>query len=189
MKKIAVFASGNGSNTENIINFFEENELARVALVISNKKKAGVVDKCKLLGVRCLVFSQAELENGAVLDKLLDLKIDFIALAGFLALVPKPIIDAFPQKIVNIHPGLLPEYGGKGMYGIKVHQAVVENEEEETGISIHYVNENFDEGEVIFEEVIEVDFEDSPEDLEYKVQQLEHQHYPQVLEYLIKDLE
>ncbi len=189
MKKIAVFASGNGTNTENIINYFEDSEIARVSIVFCNRKNAGVVDRSHTLGIRCVVFSPAELEDGTVLAKLKELKIDFIVLAGFLAKIPASILDEFPERVVNLHPALLPDYGGEGMYGMHVHRAVVENEEEETGITIHYVNEEFDEGEIIFQEVVEVDFEDTPEDVQYKVQQLEHQHYPEVIEYLIKDLD
>lgn len=189
MKKIAVFASGNGSNTENIVNYFEDSEIGRVAIVFCNKKSAGVVDRARTLGVRCIVFEKPELEGGSILQKMQELNIDFIVLAGFLAKIPQNILEQYPDRVINIHPGLLPDYGGEGMYGIHVHRAVVENEEEETGITIHYVTEDYDEGEVIFQETVEVDYEDSPEDLQYKVQQLEHHHYPEVIEYLLKDLD
>ncbi len=189
MKKIAVFASGNGTNTENIIHFFEESEIAKVSAVFCNRKNAGVIDRSKQLGVRCLVISNDDFENGNVLEKLKEFKIDFIVLAGFLSKIPNDIIEEYKDCIVNLHPALLPDYGGEGMYGIHVHRAVVENEEEESGITIHYVNSEYDEGEIIFQEVVEVDAEDSPEDVQYKVQQLEHRHYPEVIEYLIKDLD
>ena len=189
MKKIAVFASGNGTNTEGIVNYFEDSELARVSLVLCNRKKAGVVDRARTLGVRCIVFGKEELQNGTVLGKLKEAKIDFVVLAGFLAKIPADIIEEYPQRVVNLHPALLPEYGGEGMYGIHVHEAVVENEEEETGITIHYVNDDYDEGEIIFQETVEVDYEDTAEDVQYKVQQLEHKHYPEVIEYLLKDLD
>lgn len=189
MKKIAVFASGNGTNTESIVNYFEDSELARVSVVFCNRKKAGVVDRARLLGVRCIVFGKEELENGTVLSKMKEAKIDFVVLAGFLAKIPSEIIHEYEKRIVNLHPALLPDYGGEGMYGMHVHEAVVENEEEETGITIHYVDENYDEGEIIFQETVEVDYEDTPEDVQYKVRQLEHKHYPEVIEYLLKDMD
>ncbi|AEV33330.1 phosphoribosylglycinamide formyltransferase [Owenweeksia hongkongensis] len=189
MKRIAVFASGNGTNTEGIVNYFEDSDLARVFVVFCNRKNAGVVDRARLLGVRCIVFSKEGLQNGEVLAKLKEYKIDMIVLAGFLLKVPSDIIQQFPDRIINLHPALLPDYGGDGMYGMHVHEAVVENEEEETGITIHYVNDDYDEGEIIFQETVEVDYEDTPEDVQYKVQQLEHKHYPEVIEYVIKDLD
>lgn len=189
MKRIAVFASGNGTNTEGIVNYFEDSDLARVAIVFCNRKNAGVVDRARLLGVRCIVFSKEELQNGEVLSKLKEHRIDVIVLAGFLLKIPTDIIQEFTDRVINIHPALLPDYGGDGMYGMHVHEAVVENEEEETGITIHYVNDDYDEGEIIFQETVEVDYEDTPEDVQYKVQQLEHKHYPEVIEYVIKDLD
>lgn len=189
MKKIAVFASGTGTNAENIVKYFEDSELARVSVIFCNRKNAGVVDRAHKLGVRCILFNRAQLQEGYVLDKLREARIDFIVLAGFLLKIPDEIIQEYPRRIINIHPALLPDYGGEGMYGMTVHEAVVENEEEETGITIHYVNSEYDEGEVIFQESVEVDYEDSPEDVQYKVQQLEQKHYPEVIEYLIKDLD
>mgnify|MGYP001076459137 CR=1 FL=1 len=189
MKKIAVFASGNGTNTESIVDYFEDSELARVAVIFCNRKKAGVVDRARNLGVPCIVFSKEELQSGTVLQKLREARIDFIVLAGFLAKIPGDILQSYEQKVINIHPALLPDYGGEGMFGIHVHEAVVENEEEETGITIHYVSEGYDEGEIIFQETVEVDYEDTPQDVQYKVQQLEHKHYPEVIEYVIKDLD
>ncbi|MDZ7845622.1 MAG: formyltransferase family protein [Owenweeksia sp.] len=188
MKNIAVFASGSGTNAEAIVKHFEDSELARVAVIFCNRKSAGVIDRAHKLGVRCIIFSREQLQSGWVLQKLRDNKIDFIALAGFLLKVPDALIEAFPQRIVNIHPALLPQYGGEGMYGMAVHEAVVENEEEESGITIHYINEDYDEGELIFQESVEIDFEDTPADVQYKVRHLEHKHYPEVIEYLIKDL-
>lgn len=188
MKNLAVFASGSGTNAENIVKYFEDSELARVSVIFCNRKDAGVVERAHKLGVRCIIFGKAQLEDGTVLDHLKKLRIDFVALAGFLLKIPDAIIHEFPHRIINIHPALLPDYGGPGMYGLTVHEAVVENEEEETGITIHYVNEDYDEGEIIFQETVDVDYEDSPEDVQYKVQQLEHKHYPEVIEYLLKDL-
>ncbi len=184
-----MFASGNGTNTEGIVNYFEDSDLARVSVVFCNQKNAGVVDRARLLGVRCIIFGKEALQNGEVLAKLMEYKIDMIVLAGFLLKIPSDIIQQFPDRIINLHPALLPDYGGEGMYGMHVHEAVVENEEEETGITIHYVNEDYDEGEIIFQETVEVDYEDTAEDVQYKVQQLEHKHYPEVIEYVIKDLD
>lgn len=185
MKRIAIFGSGSGTNAEKIILHFEDSEVARVAIVLSNRKDAGILQRAKNLGVRGMAFSPEELESGAIKDRLVELKIDLIVLAGFLKKIPNNLLEAFPNRIINIHPALLPDYGGPGMYGMKVHEAVVENEEEETGITIHYVNEDYDEGEIIFQEVVDIDLEDSPEDVAYKVQQLEHQHYPAVVEWVI----
>ena len=123
-----------------------------------------------------------------MLAKLKDCRADLIVLAGFLKKIPTEILDEYEDRVINIHPSLLPDYGGEGMYGMHIHRAIVENEEEETGITIHYVSDDYDEGEIIFQEAIEVDFEDSPEDVQYKVQQLEHKHYPEVIEYLLRDL-
>lgn len=189
MKNIAVFASGSGTNAENIVKYFEDSDLARVAVIFCNRKNAGVMDRALKLGVRSIYFDKNEIENGQVLNKLKEIKIDFIALAGFLLKIPSDIIDEFEGRIINIHPALLPDYGGDGMYGMAVHEAVVENEEEESGITIHHINDDYDEGEIIFQESVEIDYEDTPEDVQYKVQQLEHKHYPEVIEYLIKDLD
>lgn len=189
MKNIAVFASGSGTNAENITKYFEDSELARVSLIFCNRKEAGVVGKAHKMGVRCIIFNKWQLNDGFVLGKLREAKIDFIVLAGFLMKVPAEIVSGYEDRVVNIHPALLPEYGGEGMYGMRVHEAVVENEEEETGITIHYVSDEYDHGEILFQETVEVDYEDTPEDVQYKVQQLEHKHYPEVIEYLIKDLD
>ena len=188
MKRIAVFASGSGSNAENLIKYFQDNDQAEVIQVFCNNPKAGVIDRARKLGTRCLVFNQQELEGGYVLEKLKSSRIDLIVLAGFLRKIPQEIINHFENRIVNIHPSLLPDYGGEGMYGMHVHRAVVENEEEESGITIHYVTEEYDDGEIIFQESVELDYEDTPEDVQYKVQQLEYKHYPEVVEYILKDI-
>ncbi len=185
MKHIAIFASGSGSNAENIIQFFEESDIARVQAVFSNNSKAGVVERSRKLGVPCHLFKVEDLENGEVLQKLKKNKIDLIVLAGFLKKVPNSLLSEFPDAVINIHPSLLPDYGGEGMYGMHVHNAVIENEEEESGITIHYVTEEYDEGDILFQESVEVDFEDSAEDLQYKIQQLEYKHYPELIEYLL----
>ena len=188
MKRIAVFSSGSGSNAENIVKYFSESELAQVSVIFCNNSKAGVVDRAHKLGIRCIIFSPKELLDGTVLEKLIDLKTNLIVLAGLLKIIPDSILDAFPRQVLNIHPSLLPDYGGPGMYGMNIHEAVVENEEEETGITIHYVESEVDEGEIIFQESVEIDYEDSPEDVQYKVRMLEHKHYPEVIEYILKDL-
>jgi len=188
MKKIVILASGSGTNAENIVRYFEESDLARVVSIITNNAKAGVIDKARKLGVQSIVLSNREVEDGALQAKLQSLRCDLVVLAGFLRKIPEELTQAFENRIINIHPALLPDYGGPGMYGKHVHQAVVENEEEVSGITIHYVNENYDEGEIIFQEEVEIDFEDTWEDVEYKVRELEYRHYPSVIEYLLPNL-
>jgi phosphoribosylglycinamide formyltransferase-1 len=189
MKRIAIFASGSGTNAEKIINHFQDSDLARVIVVFTNNKDAGVIQRTRKYGISCLVASPTEFENGAVLKKLKDARIDLVVLAGFLKKIPAEMVQAFEGRMVNIHPALLPDYGGQGMYGMHVHRAVVENEEEETGITIHLVSEDYDEGEILFQESIEIDADDAPEDVAYKVQQLEHKHYPEVIEWLLNQLD
>ena len=185
MKRIIIFASGSGSNAENIIKHFEGNNLISVAQVLSNKKNAKVHERAKRLKVRSESFSRDEfLESDAILN-LLKENADYIILAGFLWKVPEKIIEAFPNKIINIHPALLPKYGGKGMYGMNVHKAVVENNEKESGITIHYVNENYDEGAIIFQAKIDVETSDTPEDVAQKIHTLEYKHFPRVIEEVI----
>jgi phosphoribosylglycinamide formyltransferase-1 len=186
MKKIVVLASGSGTNAENLIKYFAESEYARVVAIFTNNPKAGVRERAHKRNVPQFVLSPEQWDDGTFLSKLQNLQCDFIALAGFLRKVPPSILEAYPQRVVNIHPGLLPEYGGEGMYGKYVHQAVVENEEEVSGITIHYLSPEYDEGEVIFQEEVELDPDDTWEDVEYKVRQLEYKHYPEVVEYLLE---
>ncbi len=182
MKRIAIFASGSGTNAENIIKHFQNTENVTVSKVYCNKKDAGVFDRCKRLNVPCVWFSkEAFLHSSRVLHDV-QLHADFIVLAGFLWKIPTNFIDAFPKKMVNIHPALLPKYGGKGMYGMHVHRAVKENNESETGITIHYVNEHYDEGAIIFQAKTAVDPTDSPEDIANKIHTLEYKHFPEVIE-------
>lgn len=188
MKKIVLLASGSGSNAENIARYFEDSDIARVTGIYTNNPQAGVIDRARKLGVPWTVFSEDELLNGALRDKLQQRGADLIVLAGFLKMIPENLLEAYPQRIINIHPSLLPDYGGAGMYGKHVHQAVIENEEETSGITIHYVDQAYDEGEIIFQEEVEIDGEDTWEDVEYKVRQLEHKHFPEVIEYILKDL-
>ena len=182
-KRIVIFASGNGTNAENIIKCFQTNELAEVVLVLSNKKDAKVLERANNLNVQTESFTKEELisEEG-ILKKLKEVKPDLIVLAGFLLKFPEIIIAEFPNKIINIHPALLPKYGGKGMYGNAVHEAVVKNKDAETGISIHYVNENYDEGAIISQKKVEVSETDTPETVAAKVHELEYEWFPKIIE-------
>lgn len=183
MIKIAIFASGNGSNAENIIHYFSKNSQATVALVVSNNKDAYVHIRAESLGVPSCSFNKAEFESGTVvLDTLREYDIDFIVLAGFLLKVSQPFLDAYPNKIVNIHPALLPKYGGKGMYGERVHQAVVEARETESGITIHYINENYDEGDILFQAKCDVLSGEDADEVARKVHELEYLYFPKVIE-------
>lgn len=183
MKRIVIFASGSGSNAENIISFFREKPEATVAAVLTNKSSAKVLERCDRLGVPAFYFNKpAFKDSDAVLNILQGLHTDLIVLAGFLWKIPSNLINAFPNKIINIHPALLPKYGGKGMYGDRVHQAIKENKETETGITIHYVNENYDEGAIIFQAKTTVEPSDNPEAIAQKVHQLEYEHLPKVIE-------
>jgi phosphoribosylglycinamide formyltransferase-1 len=186
MKNIAVFASGSGSNAENLIKYFKNNAAIHVAVILSNKSGAGVHERAKKLGVPSFTFTNAEFGDGdLILRKLSGYKVDLIALAGFLWKIPAAIIHAYPDKIVNIHPSLLPGYGGKGMYGDYVHQAVVAAKETRTGITIHYVNERYDDGVVIFQDSCPVFPSDTADDVAMRVHELEYRHYPRVIEKLL----
>ncbi len=189
MIRIAIFASGSGSNAENIAKYFRDHADIQVALILSNNPGAYVHERAKKLGIPSYTFSKAVFDEGsAVLNILREYKTDFIVLAGFLLKVSQPLLDAFPGRIVNIHPALLPKYGGKGMYGDRVHRAVVEAGEKETGITIHYVNENYDEGDIIFQARCEVIPGETPEDVARKVHELEYAHFPVVIDALLKKL-
>ncbi|GHT27057.1 phosphoribosylglycinamide formyltransferase [Bacteroidia bacterium] len=181
MKKVAIFASGSGSNAENIIRYFSDNEHIVFPFIISNKKDAFVHERAKALHIPSYTFPKEEFENGEALRLLLENGIDFIVLAGFLLKVPENILKAYPNKIINIHPALLPKFGGKGMYGSHVHEAVVSHQETESGITIHYVNENYDEGQIIFQAKCAVLPADSPGDVAAKVHALEYAHFPEVI--------
>lgn len=188
MKKVAIFASGAGTNAEKIIKHFKDNETGIIALVVSNKIDAGVVGVADEQHIPTLIIQRQEFsETENLLEELQRFQIDFIVLAGFLWLVPKYLIRAYPDRIINIHPALLPEFGGKGMYGMHVHKAVIEAGKKESGISIHYVNERFDEGEIIFQTRCKLDESETPESLANKVHQLEHTHFSAVIENLLKE--
>lgn len=186
MKHIAVFASGTGSNARRIVEHFQHSDSVKVQLVVSNKPQAPVLDMARDFGVNTLVINRSSFyETEELLDHLQSNQIEFIVLAGFLWLIPSYLIRAFPQQIVNIHPALLPQYGGKGMYGMHVHEAVKAAGESETGITIHYVNEHYDEGQVIFQASCPVLPTDTPQDIARRVLELEHLHFPAVLAQLL----
>jgi phosphoribosylglycinamide formyltransferase 1 len=188
-KRIAIFASGSGSNAQKIFEYFKDSDIAEVSCVLTNKKDAYVIERAALFNIPVLVFSRKECyESNTLVEYLKEKKIDLIVLAGFLWLVPQNIIEEYPNRIVNIHPALLPKYGGKGMYGNFVHQAVIENKEKESGITIHFANLQFDEGEIILQGTCEVTPEDTVETLAKKVQKLEHELYPKAIENIIKNL-
>lgn len=185
---IAIFASGSGSNAENIAHYFKENRDVNVSLIVSNKKDAFVHERAKKMNIESATFQKSDFETtDKVLALLIAKQIDFIVLAGFLLKVPANLLKAFPSKIINIHPALLPKFGGKGMYGDAVHKAVVEAGETESGITIHYVNENYDEGAIIFQAKCPVLKDDSYEDVAKKVHTLEYMHFPVIIEKLLKE--
>lgn len=185
--RLALFASGSGSNAENIIQYFSDIEGIDIALVLSNKVDAFVHERAKRLGVMSYTFSKESFrESHELLHFLKENEIDFIVLAGFLLLIPAPLIKAFPNKILNIHPALLPKFGGKGMFGDNVHRAVVELGEKESGITIHFVNENYDEGTIVFQAKCPVLEEDSADDVAHKVHKLEYAYFPVVIHDVLK---
>ncbi|MDT0691301.1 phosphoribosylglycinamide formyltransferase [Salegentibacter sp. F188] len=187
-KKIVVFASGSGTNTENIIKYFQNSPELRVVAVFSNRKSAGVLKKAHDLNIKALYFDRESFyHSNELLYVLQDMDPDLIVLAGFLWIFPENILQRFPAKVVNIHPALLPKYGGKGMYGDKVHKAIIENKEKESGITIHYVNEKYDEGEIIFQKTVDVNQDDTPESLAKKIHELEHAHFPKVIEEILQE--
>lgn len=182
MKRVVIFASGSGSNAENIINYFENSEKISVVKVYCNKKEAGVFNRCKRLKKDCEWFSREDFSQKNILLNKLEQEADFIILAGFLWKIPEPIVKAFPNKIINIHPALLPKFGGKGMYGMHVHEAVKAAGEKSSGITIHLVNEEFDKGEILFQASCELKESDSAVDIATKVQALEHKHFAKEVE-------
>ncbi len=183
MKRIIIFASGSGSNAENIIKYFQERKNAEITHVFSNNLRAKVLKRAHDLNVKALHFDkQSFYDTNEVLNILMDAQPDIIVLAGFLWIFPKKIIDAFPNKVINIHPALLPKYGGKGMYGHHVHEAVVRNKEKESGITIHYVNEHYDEGAIVFQAKTPVAPNYSAEDVAKAIHTLEYKHFPVVIE-------
>lgn len=185
MKRIVIFASGSGSNAENIIKYFNSTKTAIVTHVLSNNQHAKVFDRCEKLNIDASLFDRESFSKDDTVLNFLLAEADIIVLAGFLWRIPSKIVDAFPNKIINIHPALLPKYGGKGMYGMNVHNAVKENNETETGITIHYVNENYDEGAIIFQAKTPISSEDTPKTIAQKVHELEYEHFPKIIEEVI----
>lgn len=186
MTRIAVFASGEGTNAENLIRYFQNHHLARVALVVSDKAGAPVIDRSKRLNIPVHVLSTEELRTGNGLAVMLKKSgIDMIVLAGYLRKIPAALIRSYPKKIINLHPALLPAFGGKGMYGMKVHAAVIESAGKESGITIHFVNEHYDEGEIIFQKSIPVKADDTADSLQKKIRKLELKYYPEVVEKML----
>ena len=186
MKRIVIFASGSGTNAENLIKFFHNSGNASVIQVLTNNPHAKVLERAKHLKVSALSFNRiAFSKTNDVLNILKASKPDIIILAGFLWKFPEHIINEFPNKVINVHPALLPKYGGKGMYGMHVHNAIVENNETETGITIHYVNEHYDEGAIIFQAKCSVNSIDNAEDVANKIHKLEMEHFPKVVEELL----
>ena len=188
-KRIAIFASGSGSNAQKIMEHFKKHTDAEVAIVLTNNPEAYVLQRADNFEIPTHIFDKHEFyETDNVVDLLKNLNIDLLVLAGFLWLVPDTILANYPKRIINIHPALLPKYGGKGMYGDRVHKEVLANGDEESGISIHYVNEDFDSGEIIYQARFKIEKNDDLELVKFKGQQLEHQYFPKIIEQVLKKI-
>ena len=188
-KRLAIFASGSGSNAENICTYFKNSSDIDVVLICTNNPKAAVVKKAERLNIPVLCIDKSDLNNFDELQKKLkNKKVDALILAGFLLKIPAKMIENYPNRIINIHPSLLPKYGGKGMYGKYVHKAVLENNETESGISIHYVNQNYDEGKIISQKKCSISKNETIESLTDKIQKLEHNYFPKVIEKTILNI-
>lgn len=185
MKNIAIFASGEGTNAQRLIDHFSGSNKAKIALIVSNNPNASVLKRAERAGIPAVVTGKEEFTDSNFIEELKKRKIDLIVLAGFLWLLPKNLINAFPRRIINIHPALLPKFGGKGMYGMNVHKAVCKACEAETGITIHYVDEIFDNGEMILQKKCSIEKEDSPEIISKKVRELEHEFFPIAVEKVV----
>ena len=185
LKNLVIFASGSGSNAEKIFEYFKDSTEVLITHIFSNNPEAGVISRAERLAIPCTIFTRAEYKDGTLLKKIQSLNTDWVILAGFLWLIPSYFIQAYPQRIVNLHPALLPKFGGKGMYGHFVHEAVVEAGEKESGITIHFVNQHYDEGGIIFQSSFAVDPSDTPEDVAKKGQVLEHRDFPKVIASLV----
>ncbi len=187
--RLAIFASGNGTNAEAIMKYFRDNDRIEVAILMSNNPHAFALDRAQKLNVPTFAFDKRQFhENDEVLNRLKELGITHLVLAGFLLLIPNQLIDAFADRIINIHPSLLPKFGGKGMYGMKVHEAVKAEAEKESGITIHEVNAKYDEGKILFQTSCQLSPEDSAEAIQAKVNALEYEHYPRIIEQWILPL-
>ena len=187
MKRIAIFSSGNGTNAERIVKYFSQINNIEVSIVLSNNKKANVLQRVKKFKIPTITFTRDEFYGSSkIIKKLIKEKIDLIVLAGFLWLIPEEMIYTFPNRIINIHPSLLPKYGGKGMYGKYVHQAVLKAKEKKSGITIHYVNKKFDEGKIICQFPCKIDSDETPESLSEKIHKLEYKHYVKVIKDILQ---
>lgn len=187
-QKIAIFASGSGSNAEKIVEHFADNVAIDVSLILTNNPKAFVIERAKTLSIPCYTFTRSDFYKcDHVLTQLKAHNIDWIILAGFLWLIPENLISQYPDKIINIHPALLPKYGGKGMYGHHVHQSVFDNFEKETGITIHLVNQEYDKGRILFQKSVPLEINDTPDRIAQKIHQLEYAHFSKVIEKTIAE--
>ncbi|MFO8023111.1 MAG: phosphoribosylglycinamide formyltransferase [Perlabentimonas sp.] len=187
MTYLTVFASGSGTNAENIIKYFSKGKKAKVNMLLTENPSAMAIDRAKRLGIETHVFSLSDLRNGQVCELLLNKKTDFIILAGFLKLIPENLLEAFPDRILNIHPAILPKFGGKGMYGMNVHKAAIEAGENESGITVHLVNKKYDEGKILFQSKCPIMPCDQPETLANRIHELEYEFYPQVIDNYINN--
>ena len=185
VKRIVLIASGSGSNVENIINYYNFNPEVKVVMVFTNNSKAGVIDRVSLTKISLKIFDKAQLNNGTLKNQIELLDPNLIVLAGFLLKLPLDFTRTFNGKIINIHPALLPKHGGKGMYGNRVHQSVKDAGDPQTGITIHYVNKHYDQGSIIFQAKVEISLQDSIQQIANKVQKLEHEYYPQVIDKIL----
>ena len=187
IKNIVVFASGSGSNAIKIYEYFQKNQSVNIEAIYCNKKSAPIIQKFQNIGIKTIVFEKNKLQDGGVLKTLLNLNPRLIILAGFLLKIPEEIISNFENRIINIHPALLPSYGGKGMYGINIHRSVVANSELFSGLTIHYVNKDYDKGDIIFQKKVELSENETAQTLSKKILKLEHLHYPRIIEKLLED--
>ena len=185
MKKIAILASGEGTNAERIIQYFTHHPTVKVVVVMTNKSEAGVIRRAEKLRIPVEYLPASAFKEGKATEQLRKYEADFIVLAGFLLRIPNDMLETYPNRIVNIHPSLLPKFGGKGMYGNRVHEVVLEAQEKESGITIHYINEHYDEGAIILQVQCPVVEGDTPDTLANRVHQLEYEHYPKVIEQLL----
>lgn len=182
-KRIAIFASGGGTNAEKFFEYFKNSKDIEICILLSNNSKAYALERARNHNIPTKVFSRQEFQKtNEVLEIIESKRIDYIVLAGFLWLVPSNMIKAFPDRIINIHPALLPKYGGKGMFGMNVHEAVKRNNEAQSGITIHLVNEVYDEGRILFQKAVELSEKDTPNDIANRIHQLEHRYFPELVE-------
>ena len=187
LKKIILFASGSGSNAEKICKYFKKKKNVSLELLVCNNPNAKVLKKTNKYFINSMIIDYESFYNSsAVLEKILNINPSLIVLAGFLWKIPEKLIKAFPEKIINIHPALLPKFGGKGMYGINIHNAVIEKKETKSGITIHYVNKNYDEGEVIFQKTIDIKKNETPEELSSRILKLEHNFFPRIINQVLE---